>query len=74
MIIGSYGELIAAFINREVLSEDLIFEIWGDMTWDKAKPIVYGLRKDLAMPRFLENYEACVVKYPEWAKNNPLKV
>ncbi|MHA2282142.1 MAG: DUF4760 domain-containing protein [Promethearchaeota archaeon] len=74
MRIGSYGELLGTLVNREVLSEDLLFEMWGDMMWDKAKPIVYGMRKDLEMPRFLENYEVCALKYPKWAENNPPKV
>ncbi|MFX0030825.1 MAG: hypothetical protein ACFE8B_16550 [Candidatus Hermodarchaeota archaeon] len=74
MTIGSYAELVGTLVNREVLSQDLVFEMNGDMLWDKAKPIVYGLRKDLNMPRFLENYEVCALKYPEWAKNNPAKV
>ncbi|MHA1933064.1 MAG: DUF4760 domain-containing protein [Promethearchaeota archaeon] len=74
MKIGNYSELVGTLVNREVLSEDLLFELWGDMMWDKAKPIVYGLRKDLAMPRFLENFEVCAKKYPKWAENNPPKV
>jgi hypothetical protein len=74
MNITSYAELIGTLVNSEVLSEDLVFEMWANMMWDKAKPIVYGLRKDLAMPRFMENYEACVKKYPEWEKKNPIKI
>ncbi len=74
MKFGNYGELVGTLVNRELISEDLIFEMWGDMMWEKAKPIVYGLRKDLAMPRFLENYEVCALKYPKWAENNPPKV
>lgn len=74
MKISSYAELVGTLVNHEVLSEDLIFDIWGDMMWDKTKPIVYGLRKDLAMPRFLENYEVCATKYPKWAENHPPKV
>jgi len=74
MKIGNYAEVLGTLVNRELLSEDLVFEMWGDLLWDKAKPIVYGLRKDLAMPRFLENYEVCAMKYPKWAENNPPKV
>jgi len=32
------------------------------------------MRKDLAMPRFLENYEILARKYPEWAEKNPIKI
>jgi len=62
---------LALDLDHHLDQEDLYHKL---MFWDKAKPIVYGLRKDLAMPRFLENYEACAVKYPEWANNNPPKV
>ena len=74
MKISSYMELVGTLVNREVLSEDLVFEMWGDGDWEKAKPIIYGMRKDLAMPRFLENYEILVKKYPEWAEKNPIKI
>ncbi|MFW9822585.1 MAG: hypothetical protein ACFFE4_06605 [Candidatus Thorarchaeota archaeon] len=74
MKISSYGELIGVLVNREALNEDLVFEMWGDMMWDKLKPIVYGLRKDLGIPRFLENFEAFVIRYPKWVENNPVKV
>lgn len=74
MKITSYAELVGTLVNREVLSEDLVFETYGDMMWDKAKPIVHGMRKDLGMPRFLENFEACVIKYPKWAEDNPPKI
>ena len=74
MTISGYTELVGTLVNRELLSEDLLFELYGDMMWNKAKPIVYGLRKDLNMPRFLENYEVCAMKYPKWAEKNPPKV
>ncbi|MFW9785185.1 MAG: hypothetical protein ACFFFB_23090 [Candidatus Heimdallarchaeota archaeon] len=74
MKITSYAELAGALVNLDILSEDLVFETYGNMMWDKAKPIVHGMRKDLNMPRFLENYEACAVKYPKWAEEHPPKV
>jgi hypothetical protein len=74
MKITNYAELVGVLVNREVLSEDLVLETYGDMMWEKAKPIVYGLRKDLNMPRFLENFEACALRYPKWAENHPPKV
>ena len=74
MKFGSYVELIGTLVNLELLSEDLLFETYGDMMWDKAKPIVYGLRKDLNMPRFLENYEVCALKYPKYIEDHPPKV
>lgn len=69
-----YWELIGTLVNRDVLNEDLVFDMHGDMLWDKAEPIVYGMRKDLDFPRFLENYEVLAKKYPKWAENNPIKI
>ncbi|MFW9895993.1 MAG: hypothetical protein ACFFD7_09350 [Candidatus Thorarchaeota archaeon] len=74
MKISSYTELLGVLVNHEVLSEDLLFEMYGDLMWDKAEPIVRGLRKELGMPRFLENYEVYAKKFPEWEKNNPARV
>ena len=70
----NYWELVGTLMNKELLSEDLLFELLGDMNWSKTKPIVYGLREDLNMPRFMENYEVCARMYPEWAKQNPIKI
>ena len=74
MTITSYAELLGTLVNLELLSEDLVFEAYGDIMWEKAKPIVHGMRKDLNMPRFLENYEYCAMKYPKWAEDHPPKV
>jgi len=65
---------LSTLVNLELLSEDLLFETYGDMMWEKFKPIVYGLRKELNMPRFLENFEVCAMKYPKWAEKHPPKV
>jgi hypothetical protein len=74
MRMSSYGELVGALVNREVLNEDLVFELYGDMMWEKSSPIVRGMREDLKMPRFLENFEVMALKYPEWAEKNPPKI
>ena len=74
MTIGNYAELLGMLVNLDLLSEDILFESYGDMMWEKAKPFVYGMRKDLGMPRFLENFEVCALKYPKWVENHPPKV
>ena len=73
-IVAGNGELIGTLVNKELLSEDLIFDLWGDFLWEKAEPIVHGMRKDREMPRFLENFEVFAKKYPMWAEKNPPKV
>lgn len=67
-------ELIGVLVNKELLSEDLIFDLYGSMVWEKVELIVYGMRKEINMPRLFENYEVCAKKYPLWAEKNPPKV
>lgn len=67
-------ELVGMLVNRNLLSEDLVFDLWGPMLWGKLEPIVYGIREDVNMPRLYENYEVCAKKYPEWEEKNPPKV
>jgi len=70
----SYQELIGVLVLKGLLSEDLIFDLWGNLVWKKLEPIVYGMRKEIEMPRYLENFEVLAKRYPEWAENNPPKV
>ncbi len=71
---GSAFELIGIMVNKGILNEDLFFELWGEMGWNKYEPIIKGLRKDLNMPRLGENFEVMIKKYPEWEKRNPPKL
>ena len=70
----TYTELVSTFVVAEVLSEDLVYDMWADMQWKKAEPIVKGLQKQLGMPRLYENFEVVAKKYPEWAEKHPPKV
>ena len=70
----TYAELVSTFVVAEVLSEDLVYDMWGDMEWKKAEPIVKGLRTQFGIPRLYENFEVVAKKYPEWAENHPPKV
>ena len=74
MTLANNGELIGVLINNELLSEDLIFDLYGSMLWEKVETIIHGMRKDANMPRLFENYEVCAKKYQIWAEKNPPKV
>ena len=74
MNVASNMELLSTFVNRELLSEDLVFDLWGPLFWKKVEPIAQGMRKEMEMPRLFENYEVCAKKYPMWAEKNPPKV
>ncbi|MFX1411776.1 MAG: hypothetical protein ACFFA6_15615 [Promethearchaeota archaeon] len=69
-----YMEILSTLVNKELISEDLVFDLFGSSMWEKLAPIVYGMRKDIGMPRYLENYEVLAKKYPKWAEENPPKV
>lgn len=71
---SGYMETISMFVNRELISEDLVFDLMGSLSWEKLEPIVHGMRKDLEMTRYLENYEVLAKKYSAWAERNPPKV
>ncbi len=74
MTLANNGELVGVLINNELLSEDLIFDLYGSMLWEKVEPILHGMRKDANMPRMFENYEVWAKKYQIWAEKNPPKV
>ena len=69
-----YAEVVGILINNDVLSEDLIYDSYGDMYWEKVKDIVHGMRKDWGRPRLYENYEIIAKKYSNWAESHPAKL
>ena len=72
--VASNGELIGVLVNKDLLSEDLVFDLMGAMLWEKLEPILLGIRKEANMPRLYENYEVCAKKYQKWVEKNPPKV
>jgi len=74
MRVASNGELIGMLVNKDLLSEDLVFDLFGPMLWEKLEPILHGSRKEANMPRLYENYEICAKKYQTWAEKNPPKL
>ena len=71
---ASSGEQLGVLVNKDLLSEDLVYDLFGDMLWEKVELIVHGLRKDANRPRLFENYEVFGKKYQMWAEKNPPKV
>ena len=67
-------ETIGILVNRGLLSEDLIYDAWGDLFWKKTEVIVHGMREEMQIPRLNENYEVMAKGYPEWAERNPPKL
>ena len=68
-------EMLATLVVNGLISEDLVFDmILFKPRWEKAEPIVYGLRKEWKSPRLYENFEVLVQKEAEWEKTHPPKV
>ena len=70
----SYGELVGVLVNNELLSEDLVYSLFGGMLWEKAKDVVHGIRKDWGRPRLYENFELMARKYSTWEESHPPKL
>lgn len=68
-------EMLATLVVNGLISEDLVFDmILFKPRWEKAEPIVHGLRKEWKSPRLYENFEVLVQKETEWKKTHPPKV
>jgi hypothetical protein len=71
----SNWEMVATLVVNGLISEDLVFDMFFvKPLWEKAEPIVHGLRKQWKSPRLYENFEVLVQKAAEWEKTHPPKV
>src|SRR6266850_790606 len=63
----SYWEMVAAFVNRGLIDEDLFFDIHGEalVVWNKVKAIVPGARKQIR-PTWLWNLERMARRQQAW--------
>lgn len=68
-----YWEVISTLVANDLLSEDLVFDMFL-VPWNKAEPIVHGMRKDMKEPRLYENFEVLAKRQIEWEKKHPPKV
>jgi len=63
----SYWEMVAAFVNKGLLNEDLFFDTHGEdmVVWKKVEPIVEGARKSIR-PTWLWNLEQVARRHQAW--------
>ena len=63
----SFWEMVAAFVNRGLIDEDLFFDTHGEglVVWNKVKPIVAGGRKQIR-PTWLWNLERMARRQTAW--------
>jgi hypothetical protein len=52
------------------------FDRYGGLQaeWERAKPIIYGIRKEWNDPRFRENFELLAKRGYEWLEKHPPRV
>ena len=70
----SNWEIVSTFVNNELISDHLVFDLWGPLFWPKLGPLVKGLRNFLGDARYYENYEYLANKFQKWAEDHPPKV
>jgi len=63
----SYWEMVAAFVNRGLLNEELFFDTHGEdiVIWKKMEPIVKDARKHIR-PTWLWNLERMARRHQAW--------
>ena len=67
----SYWEMVAAFVNRGLIDEDLFFDTHGEdiVIWNKVKGIVAGARKHIR-PTWLWNLERMARRHQAWREHS----
>jgi hypothetical protein len=65
-------ELVGTLAAKRLFNEELWFEKNGSewAEWERAKPIVYGLREEWKEPRYRKNFEWLVKQGEKWRKKN----
>jgi hypothetical protein len=67
----SYWEMVAAFVNRGLLDEDLFFDTHGEalVVWNRVKAIVPAARKQIR-PTWLWNLERLARRQQAWRERS----
>ncbi len=66
-MVTSYWEMVAAFVNRGLLDEELFFDTHGEdlVLWRKVAPIIEGARAHIR-PTWLWNLERMAGRHQAW--------
>ncbi|HYJ34386.1 MAG TPA: hypothetical protein VE326_14345 [Candidatus Binatia bacterium] len=70
-MVSSYWEMVAAFVNRGLLDEDLFFDTHGEalVVWNRLKAIVPAARKQIR-PTWLWNLERLARRQEQWRQRS----
>lgn len=68
MMVVSYWDQACAYLNHELLHEDLFFETNGEFfwVWERLKPTIQEGRQRFSNPLFLANLEKAAKRYEIW--------
>jgi hypothetical protein len=66
-MVSSYWDLVAAFVNRGLIDEELFFDVTGEdiIVWSKIEAVVPGMRAHLR-PTYLWNLERMARRHKAW--------
>ena len=66
-MVVTYWDMVAAFVNRGILNEDLFFDTHGEdlVIWGKIAPLIGDARKQ-TRPTYLWNLERMVRRHLAW--------
>src|ERR687898_426132 len=69
-------ELAGLLIEYGFLDENLYFDRYGSLQkeWEKAQPIIYGIRKQWNSPHFRENFEILALRGKNWTESHLSKI
>ena len=66
-MVTSYWDMVAAFVNRGLIDEDLFFDATGEdiVVWNKVAGVVGGAREQIR-PTYLWNLERMAKRHKAW--------
>lgn len=67
-----FCELAGVMVKHNLINHDLFFDVFLlGLYWQKAKPIIYGMRADLQESYLFENFELLYEIEQRWKKRHP---
>ena len=74
-MVTSYWDMVSAFVEQGVLSDQLFFSTNGEnvVVWSKISPWIEGLRNEMKRPTYLKNLETVVDRHLQWRQKQTEK-
>ena len=70
-MVATYWDMVAAFVNRGIIDEDLFFDTHGEdlVIWNKISPFIGEARKQVR-PTYLWNLERMARRHLAWRERS----